>query len=227
MSPDAPAVHGAAGDDRARPPDWPRTLVLVGLMGAGKSCIGRRLAQQRAVPFADSDAEVERAAGMSIPEIFETYGEASFRDCERRVIARMLRAAPHVMAVGGGAFMNPDTRELIQRRAISVWLRADLDLLVRRTGKRNTRPLLQRGDPRQILSDLMDERHPVYAEADLTVDSVDGPPEATVERVLQAVDRHVASGHAGPPEAVADDGCIRPPETASAGTGASGGAERA
>jgi shikimate kinase len=219
----APTVDAGA-DASAR---WPRTLVLVGLMGAGKSCIGKRLAQQLAVPFEDSDAEVERAAGMTIPEIFETYGEASFRDCERRVIARLLRATPHVLAVGGGAFMNPQTRDLIKRRGTSVWLRADLDLLVRRTGRRNTRPLLQRGDPRQILSDLMAERHPVYAEADVTVDSVDGPPEATVERVREAVDRHVAQARVGPPEPVEDDGCILPPEDACGGTAANGGAEPA
>jgi shikimate kinase len=201
--------------------------VLVGLMGAGKSCIGKRLAQQLAVPFEDSDAEVERAAGMTIPEIFETYGEASFRDCERRVIARLLRASPHVLAVGGGAFMAQPTRDLIKRRAIAVWLRADLDLLVRRTARRNTRPLLQRGDPRQILSDLMTERHPVYAEADVTVDSVDGPPEATVERVCAAVDRHVAEAAVGPPEHLEDDGCILPPEDACGRPAANGGAERA
>ncbi|MBK1698486.1 shikimate kinase [Rhodovibrio salinarum] len=190
---------------------FPRTIVLVGLMGAGKSCIGRRLAQRLDVCFSDADQEVERAAGMTIPEIFESYGEPSFRDCERRVIARLLRMSPHVLATGGGAFMNDRTRALIKARAISVWLRADLDLLVRRTARRNTRPLLQRGDPREILSDLMAKREPVYAEADVVVDSVDGPPETTVQRVEAAVADYIARNKVGPPELLEDDGCIRPP----------------
>jgi shikimate kinase len=148
---------------------------------------------------------------MTVSEIFDVYGEASFRDCERRVIARLLRERPHVLATGGGAFMNDETRRLIKRRAISVWLRADLDLLVRRTAKRNTRPLLQRGDPREILRDLMARRDPVYAEADVTVDSADAPPEVTAERVETAVADYVARHAIGPPEPLADDGCIRPP----------------
>jgi len=190
---------------------FPRTIVLVGLMGAGKSCIGRRLAARLGVAFSDADQEVERAAGMTIPEIFESYGEASFRDCERRVIARLLRMPPHVLATGGGAFMNDATRALIKARAISVWLRADLDLLVRRTAKRNTRPLLQQGDPREILRDLMAKRDPFYAEADVMVDSVDGPPETTVQIVEAAVADHVARNQVGPPEPLENDGCIRPP----------------
>jgi shikimate kinase len=189
---------------------FPRTIVLVGLMGAGKSCIGRRLAQRLGVQFSDADQEVETAANMTIPEIFECYGETSFRDCERRVIARLLRRPPHLLATGGGAFMNDETRALIKARAISVWLRADLDLLVKRTARRNSRPLLQQGDPRQILSDLMAKRDPVYAEADVTVDSVDGPPETTVEKVLTAVAAHVETNNVGPPEPLADDGCIWP-----------------
>ena len=202
---------GAAGAGRPVEDGFPRTVVLVGLMGAGKSCIGRRLAARLGVPFSDADQEVERAAAMSIPEIFEKYGEASFRDCERRVIARLLRMSPHVLATGGGAFMNETTRRLLKARALSVWLRADLDLLVRRTAKRRTRPLLQQGDPREILSDLMARRDPVYAEADVTVDSVDGPPETTAERVEAAVAEHVARNQVGPPEPLEDDGCIRPP----------------
>lgn len=152
-------------------------------MGAGKTCIGRRLATRLGLNFRDADAEVEAAADMTIPEIFEAYGEDAFRDCERRVIARLLGEAPHVLATGGGAFMNAATRTLIKRNAVSVWLRADLDLLVRRTARRNHRPLLKRGDPRQILGALIEERYPVYAEADVVVDSLDGPPEQTVDKV--------------------------------------------
>ena len=208
-STDAPATDAPASA-------FPRTIVLVGLMGAGKSCIARRLAARLDVAFSDADQEVERAAGMTIPEIFESYGEASFRDCERRVIARLLRMPAHVLATGGGAFMNDATRALIKARATSVWLRADLDLLVRRTAKRNTRPLLQQGDPRETLRELMAKRDPIYAEADVTVDSVDGPPEATVQRVEAAVAEHVARNQVGPPEPLENDGCIRPP---SEGTG--------
>ncbi len=164
-----------------------RTIVLVGLMGAGKSCIGRRLAARLGLPFRDADAEIERAAGCSIEDIFELHGEAAFREGENRVICRLLTDAPHVLATGGGAFMNPETRAAIGERAISVWLRADLELMLKRTGRRNNRPLLKRGDPRKILSDLMDQRYPVYGDADLVVDSVDGPPEVTVERVLAAL----------------------------------------
>lgn len=207
----AGAVETAAVSPTARGPAFPRTIVLVGLMGAGKSCIGRRLAVRLDVPFSDADQEVERAAGMTIPEIFESYGEASFRDCERRVIARLLRCRPHVLATGGGAFMNDQTRALIKARAISVWLRADLDLLVRRTAKRSTRPLLEQGDPRAVLRELMAKRDPVYAEADVTVDSVDGPPETTVQKVEASVADHVARNHVGPPEPLENDGCIRPP----------------
>ena len=198
---------------------WPRTVVLVGLMGAGKTCIGKRLAQRLGTRFVDADHEVERAAGMSVAEIFDAYGEPSFRDCERRVIARLLREPPMVLATGGGAFMADQTRHLIKRRAISVWLRADLDLLVRRTGRRNTRPLLQRGDPREILSRLMRERDPVYAEADVAVDSVDGPPDTTVERVIQAIERYAAENGVGPPEELDDDGCIWPKRAAANGGG--------
>ncbi len=170
-----------------------RTIVLVGLMGAGKSCIGRRLAARLGLPFRDADAEIERAAGCSIEDIFELHGEAAFREGENRVICRLLTDAPHVLATGGGAFMNPETRAAIGEQAISVWLRADLELMLKRTGRRNNRPLLKRGDPRKILSDLMDQRYPVYRDADLVVDSVDGPPEVTVERVLAALRERTGS----------------------------------
>ncbi len=169
----------------------PRTIVLIGLMGAGKSCIGRRLATLLGLKFVDADTEVERAADCTIEEIFERHGEAAFRDGERRVIERLLGQAVQVLATGGGSFMNPKTRAAIQDQAISVWLRADLDLLLKRTGRRNNRPLLKRGDPRAILKGLMAERYPVYSEADIVVDSVDGPPEITVERVRAAVEDYL------------------------------------
>ena len=170
-----------------------RTIVLVGLMGAGKSCIGRRLAARLGLPFRDADAEIERAAGCSVEDIFELHGETAFREGENRVICRLLDEAPHVLATGGGAFMHPKTRAAIGDRAISVWLRADLELMLKRTGRRNHRPLLKRGDPRKIRSDLMAQRYPVSGEADLVVDSVDGPPEVTVERVVAALEKRAAS----------------------------------
>ncbi len=168
-------------------PPVPKTIVLVGLMGAGKTSIGRRLAQRLSLPFLDADTEIEAAAGCTIEEIFERHGEAAFRDGERRVIARLLDNPPHVLATGGGAFMDPSTRSLIRARAISIWLRADIDLLLARVSRRSNRPLLKNGDPRAILERLMAVRHPFYAEADITVDSVDGPPEAMVETVAAAL----------------------------------------
>lgn len=162
-----------------------RPVVLVGLMGAGKTTVGRRLAAKLRVPFYDADEEIEKAANMRISEFFEAYGEAAFRDGERKVIERLLSGPPHVLATGGGAFMNDQTRALVKEKAISVWLRADLELLVKRTALRNTRPLLQNGDPREILGKLLDERAPVYAEADLAVDSVEGPHSRTVDRTLK------------------------------------------
>lgn len=167
-----------------------RSIVLVGLMGAGKSCIGRRLAQRLALRFVDADSEIEAAAGCSIPEIFERHGEAAFRDGERKVIARLLEArGPQVLATGGGAFMDAATRAAIAEKGVSVWLRADLDLLLRRTSRRANRPLLRQGDPREILARLIDQRHPVYALADITVDSLEAPPEQMVDRVLRELER--------------------------------------
>jgi shikimate kinase len=164
-----------------------KTIALVGLMGAGKSSIGRRLAHRLGVPFIDADSEIEAAADATIEEIFQRHGEAAFRDGERRVIARILDSPVHVLATGGGAFMDASTRALIRARAISVWLRADIELMLARVGRRNNRPLLKSGDPRGVLEQLIAQRYPIYAQADITVDSVDGPPEATLERVMAAL----------------------------------------
>jgi shikimate kinase len=161
-----------------------RTIVLVGLMGAGKTKIGRRLAVRLGLPFFDSDHEIEAAAGESIEEIFVNRGERVFRVGERRVIARLLAQPVHVLATGGGAFMDPATRALIGRRGVSLWLRADLDVLVSRVSRRSNRPMLKRGDPRAILAELIERRYPVYAEAAVVVDSGDGSPEATVTRAI-------------------------------------------
>jgi len=164
-----------------------RTIVLVGLMGAGKTKIGRRLAVRLNLPFFDSDTEIEAAAGETIEEIFRNRGEAVFRDGERRVIARLLAQPVHVLATGGGAFMDPATRAVIARRGVSVWLRADLDVLLARVARRNNRPLLQQSDPRTVLAELIERRHPIYAAADLTIDSGDGPLELTTTRVIAAL----------------------------------------
>ncbi len=165
-----------------------RTVVLVGLMGAGKTTVGRRLAESLGAPFLDSDDEVTAAAGMDIPDIFATLGEPAFRLGERRVIARLLDEAPCVLATGGGAFMDAETRALIKARAVSVWIRADLETLVERTARRADRPLLREGDPRAILARLMAERHPVYGEADIAVDSPPGGAhEAVVARIRAAL----------------------------------------
>ena len=169
---------------------------MVGLMGAGKTAIGHRLAARLALPFIDADSEVEAAAGCTINEIFERHGEAAFRDGERRVIARLLDEPRRVLATGGGAFIDADTRALIGREAISVWLRAELEVLVRRTARRDNRPLLKRGNPRQILDRLIEERYPIYAQADIVVDSVDGPPEDTVDNVLAALERRLSGREA-------------------------------
>jgi shikimate kinase len=164
-----------------------RAVVLVGLMGAGKSKVGRRLALRLGLPFFDSDPEIETAAGETIEEIFANRGERVFRAGERRVIARLLAQPVHVLATGGGAFMDPATRELVARRGVSLWLRADLDVLVSRVLRRSNRPLLKQGDPRVILAELIERRYPLYAEADVVVDSGEGSPEATVTRAIAAL----------------------------------------
>ena len=167
-----------------------RPIVLVGLMGAGKTSVGRRLAAALGANFVDSDDEIVDAAGMSIADIFENLGEAHFRDGERRVLARLMAEAPQVIATGGGAFMNDETRALIKERGVSVWLRAELDTLLKRVSGKATRPLLQSGDPREILSGLMKKRHPVYAEADVVVEIyMDDPHEVVVGRIIAALDK--------------------------------------
>lgn len=183
--------------------ELPKTVVLIGLMGAGKSAVGKRLAARLGLPFVDADTEIEAAAGRTIEEIFQEEGEAAFRRGERKVMARLLRDTPvHVLATGGGAFMDADTRALIRERGVSVWLRADLDILVARTARRNHRPLLRRGDPREILRELIERRHPIYAEADLTVVSDERPPDATVEEVLRALDAYFGAPIIGPARSV-------------------------
>lgn len=169
-----------------------KSIVMVGLMGAGKSAIGRRLANHLQMPFVDADTEIEVAAGCSIEEIFQRHGEEAFRDGERRVIARLLEGPPIVLATGGGAFMDDSTREKIAKSGVSIWLRADLETLVRRTAKRNNRPLLKNDDPAETLKDLMAVRHPIYELSDIVVESDDAPPEETVNRVCQALDAYLA-----------------------------------
>jgi shikimate kinase len=153
-------------------------------MGAGKSTVGRRLASVLRLPFHDADQEIETAAGCSISDFFERYGEPAFRDGERKVIARLLAGPRHVLATGGGAFMDPTTRVLIKNQGLSVWLRANIDLLMERVTKRPTRPLLKNEDPRGTMERLMAERYPVYAEADITVDSNGGPHDTVVQQIL-------------------------------------------
>jgi shikimate kinase len=153
-------------------------------MGAGKTSIGRRLAHELGLPFIDADHEIEEAAGQTIEEIFEQHGEAFFRDGERRVIARLLDGPAHVLATGGGAFMDPSTRRLLMERAITIWIKADIDILLSRVGRRNHRPLLKEGDKRTILMTLMAARHPIYAEANFTIDSNDGPAEEMVTGIM-------------------------------------------
>ena len=171
----------------ARRPAVSRSLVLIGLMGAGKTHVGRRLATRLGLPFTDADQEIEAAAGEDIESIFRRHGEDFFRDGERRVIGRLLDGPVGVIATGGGAFMNPETRAHIGKTAVSIWLRADLGLLMRRIARRNDRPLLKQGDPKAIMERLMAERYPVYEGADITVDAIDGPPGLTVDRIVGAL----------------------------------------
>jgi shikimate kinase len=177
----APPADGEAAPE---PSGLNRPIVLVGLMGAGKTSVGRRLAKLLKAPFVDADEEIVAAAGMSIADIFESFGEAAFRDLERRVVARLLDEPPRVIALGGGAFVDPETRARVKATARSIWLRADLDTLAKRTIRRQSiRPLLMADDPRLVLGRLMEQRHPLYAEADLVVDSTQESPELVAARV--------------------------------------------
>ena len=165
-----------------------RPIVLVGLMGVGKSSVGRKVASMLDCDFVDADDEIELAAQRSIPEIFEEFGEAYFRDGERRVIARLIEESAGVIATGGGAFVDPETRTLILEKAVAVWIDADLETLVERTSRRDTRPLLRNGDPRQILSDLKAKREEFYSKAQLRVMSENGPHIQTAQAIIRAID---------------------------------------
>ena len=164
-----------------------RSIVLVGMMGAGKSSIGRRLATRLGLPFVDADTEIESAAGMTIPEIFDKHGEPYFRAGEARVIARLLENGPQVLATGGGAIMDQSTRDLIHIKGISVWLKADLDLLMKRTKRRNDRPLAEK------IKDLLPAREPVYALSDMTVHSRDEPHDTIVEEIIAEIPKHLGA----------------------------------
>ncbi|CAN7266357.1 shikimate kinase [Phenylobacterium sp. LjRoot219] len=168
-----------------------RTIALVGLMGVGKSSVGHRLANALGLPFRDADTEVEAAAGRAIPDIFAEFGEPAFREGERRVISRLLDEAPHVLATGGGAFMDTKTRELIKAKAISVWLKTDLEVLARRVGRKDSRPLLIGKDPMEVLKAQAEARYPTYAHADITVETGDAPHHVTVDQLLRALSAYV------------------------------------
>jgi len=156
-------------------------------MGVGKTTVGRRLASALDLPFRDADEEIEKAAGRSVSEIFDDFGEAGFRDGERKVISRLLQAPPMVLALGGGAFVDPETRALLKDQACTIWLQADIATLVSRVARRNTRPLLRNKDPRRVLSELLEKRTPAYAEAHLQVDASDGSHQKTLEKILKAL----------------------------------------
>ena len=170
-----------------------RSVVFVGLMGAGKTAIGRKVAGMFGLPFTDSDHEIESVSRMTIPDLFERYGEAEFRSLEQRVIVRVLESGPQVLSTGGGAFMNAQTREAIEAHGLSVWLKADVDTLLDRVSKKQNRPLLKNADPRAVLERLMLERNPVYALADVTVATRDERKEVIAGEVIEAIGRHLES----------------------------------
>ncbi len=177
-----------------------RPVVLVGLMGAGKSTVGRRLAKRLALPFVDSDDAIEDAAGYSAAEMFERYGEADFRDGERRLVARLIDGTVRIIATGGGAYVDPRTRRLLNERAITVWLDAPVDVLAERTGRRDTRPLLRDGDRSGTLERLSEERGPAYAEAHIRIASGDGAHGHVVDTIVQALEDYLAGAESpGPP----------------------------
>jgi shikimate kinase len=179
----------AAGSGAATTQPLNRTIALVGLMGAGKSTVGRKLAERLGARFVDSDDEIEKAAGLSVQEIFDRHGEPEFRRGERRVIERLLGGPPIVLATGGGAFMDAETRALMKAQATTVWLRADIDVIWKRVSRRDTRPLLKQPNPKQVLIDLNTKRAPVYAEADIAVESGEGPCTEAVDAILEALKR--------------------------------------
>jgi len=174
-----------------------RSIVFVGLMGAGKTAIGRRVAASLSLPFVDSDQEIENVSRMTIAELFDRYGEAEFRSLEQRVILRILEGGPQVLSTGGGAFINAQTRAAIEERGLSVWLRAEIDTLMERVAKKQNRPLLKTADPRGTLERLMIDRHPVYALADLTVPTRDEHKEVIAAEVIDALARHLESRPVG------------------------------
>ena len=205
------ATHGSIGRIApaytAIPPPPGRSIlnpeqfvVLVGLMGAGKTSIGRRLADTLGIPFIDTDEEIVNAAGCSIADIFEIYGEQAFREVEERVMARILSETPSVVATGGGAFINDQTRDLIARHSISVWLKADLKILLERTKRRDSRPILKAGDPQKILRELMETRYPIYAEADLTVETGEESVSDTLQGIMAALETLMPTDGAKPNE---------------------------
>ena len=171
-----------------------RSVVLIGLMGAGKTAVGRRLANRLDLPFIDADTEIELAAGKTVSEIFAEHGEAYFRQGERKVLARLLDSGPQVLATGGGAYMDPETRAKIRERSLSIWLRAELPVLLNRVRRRGHRPLLATGNPETVMRKLMDERYPVYAEADIAVESLDVPHEVVVTAVVNALAAKLGCG---------------------------------
>ena len=193
-------MHGVPQPDPGTPLDLAariraalgrRSIVMIGLMGCGKTSIGRRTAHHLGLPFVDADAAIEEAAGKTIKEIFDDHGEAYFRDGERRVIARLLRSAPQVLATGGGAYLNAETRASIGVAGVAVWLKADLPVLMRRVMKRSNRPLLQSADPEAVMRGLMEARYPVYAEAQITIESRDISHDAMAGHVINALAKHL------------------------------------
>lgn len=193
------ALHSgadAARVERIRAGLGSRNIILVGMMGAGKTSIGRRLATTLHLNFVDADSEIEKAANLTIPEIFSSYGEEHFREGERRVVARLLADGPKVLATGGGAFMSEETRRACATHGVTIWLKADAAVLFERVKKKGNRPLLQRSNPEAVLRDLLAEREPVYAQADVTVLSRDGPHVALVSEVLDALEKHLVKERA-------------------------------
>ena len=175
-----------------------RPIVLVGLMGVGKSTVGRRLAKRLGLPFVDSDSEIEDASGLSAAEVFERFGEKDFRDGERRLVARLIEGEVRVIATGGGAYVDPRTRQLLNERAITIWLDAPIEVLAERTARRDTRPLLRNANPRRTLERLSEERRPSYAQAHIHVRSGDGAHKDVVDAILRALEEYLASGATAP-----------------------------